>query len=75
MLLLWSLSHHFTTCLVIVRSPVEIVQDYMEMVRACADKDRDEILARSTKLGFLTGAPPAVLWHCTVCEMRTAGAL
>lgn len=31
-------------------------QDYMEMVRACADKDRGEILARSTKLGFLTGA-------------------
>jgi hypothetical protein len=31
------------------------------MVKACADKDRNEILARSTKLGFLTGAPLSYL--------------
>lgn len=33
-----------------------LLQNYMEMVRACADKDRDEVIARSLKLGFLTGA-------------------
>jgi hypothetical protein len=43
-------------------------QDYMEMVRACADKDRDEILARSTKLGFLTGANPVMPLPLPVCE-------
>ena len=30
--------------------------DYLEMVRACADRDRAEVIARSTSLGFLTGA-------------------
>jgi len=31
------------------------VQDYLEMVLACANKDRDQILAYGRKLGFLTG--------------------
>lgn len=33
-----------------------VAQDYMEMVKACADKDRDQVIARSLKLGFLSGA-------------------
>jgi len=32
------------------------VDDYLRMVRACAEKDRDEVILRSTRLGFLTGA-------------------
>ena len=35
--------------------PVEFVRDYMRMVKGCAEKDREEVLLRSTRLGFLTG--------------------
>ena len=37
--------------------PASFVGDYLEMVRACADRDRDTLITRSTSLGFLTGAP------------------
>jgi hypothetical protein len=42
--------------------PRPFVDDYLRMVRACAEHDRDEIILRSTRMGFLTGAlclPPS----------------
>ena len=35
--------------------PKGFVDDYVQMVRGCALRDRAEVLHRSTKLGFLTG--------------------
>lgn len=35
--------------------PVEFVENYLEMVHACAVKDEDEVIQRSLQLGFLTG--------------------
>lgn len=35
--------------------PRAFVDDYMRMVRACAERDRDQVIERSTRLGFLTG--------------------
>ena len=35
--------------------PKKFVDDYVQMVRACALRDRGEVLHRSTRLGFLTG--------------------
>ncbi len=35
--------------------PKPFVDDYLRMVLACADKNRDEVILRSTKLKFLTG--------------------
>lgn len=35
--------------------PKPFVDDYLRMVLACADKNREELLSRSTKLKFLTG--------------------
>lgn len=36
--------------------PVPFVDDYLSMVKACAERDRDGVIRYSTKLGFLTGA-------------------
>jgi aarF domain-containing kinase len=36
--------------------PKPFVDDYLRMVKACAEHDRSEIIHRSTVLGFLTGA-------------------
>jgi predicted unusual protein kinase regulating ubiquinone biosynthesis (AarF/ABC1/UbiB family) len=35
--------------------PPHFVADYLRMVRACAERDRQEVIERSTRLGFLTG--------------------
>ena len=35
--------------------PKAFVDDYLRMVRACADRDNAEVLLRSTRMGFLTG--------------------
>ena len=35
--------------------PKPFVDDYLRMVLACADKNREEVILRSTKLKFLTG--------------------
>ena len=35
--------------------PVEFVDDYVRMVRSCALRDGDDVILRSTRLGFLTG--------------------
>lgn len=35
--------------------PKAFVDDYLRMVRACAEHDRDEVILRSTRMGFLTG--------------------
>eukprot|EP00891_Asterochloris_glomerata_P001525 jgi/Astpho2/1525/e_gw1.00026.28.1_t len=35
--------------------PKRFVDDYLRMVRACADRNRDEVILRSTRMGFLTG--------------------
>ena len=41
--------------------PQEFVDDYLRMVRACAEQDRTEVILRSTRMGFLTGAKPSLL--------------
>ena len=41
--------------------PKTFVDDYVQMVRGCALKDRAEVIHRSTKLGFLTGKVSAEL--------------
>ena len=46
--------------------PVSFVDDYLSMVRACADKDRDGVIHFSTRLGFLTGE--------SLCSMYTQAA-
>lgn len=33
----------------------DFVAEYLEMVRACAERNTEEVLARSTAMGFLTG--------------------
>lgn len=35
--------------------PKGFVDDYLRMVRACAERDRDSVIDFSTRLGFLTG--------------------
>ena len=35
--------------------PQAFVDDYLRMVRACAEQDRTEVILRSTRMGFLTG--------------------
>lgn len=36
--------------------PVGFVDDYLNMVRACAERDKQGVIDCSTRLGFLTGA-------------------
>ncbi len=36
-------------------APQEFVDHYLLMVRACADRDKDVVVAQSVHLGFLTG--------------------
>lgn len=35
--------------------PKKFTEDYLHMVKACADKDRSRAISQSKKLGFLTG--------------------
>jgi len=35
--------------------PSKFVDDYLSMVRACAERDRHAVVDYSTRLGFLTG--------------------
>ena len=46
--------------------PIKFVENYLEMVHACAVGDRDEIIRRSIQLGFLTGdeSPTMLDAHC-----------
>ena len=37
--------------------PKPFVDEYLRMVLACADKNRDAVIRHSTNLHFLTGAP------------------
>ena len=39
--------------------PTRFVDNYLGMVKACAEKDRQGVIDSSTKLGFLTGLPRA----------------
>ncbi|CAM6091660.1 unnamed protein product [Calypogeia fissa] len=39
----------------------QFVDDYMQMVFACANKDREQIIEMSTRLGFLTGEEEEVM--------------
>ena len=41
--------------------PKQFVDDYLKMVVACAEKDRDGVVESSIKLGFLTGDEAQVL--------------
>lgn len=43
--------------------PQPFVDDYLRMVRACAEHERDEIILRSTRMGFLTGAQAHLITH------------
>lgn len=36
--------------------PPPLQSDYLHMVKACAERDRQQVVERSTSLGFLTGA-------------------
>ena len=47
--------------------PKVFVDDYVQMVRGCALRDRAEVLHRSTRLGFLTG----LINYRTDCLLRT----
>ena len=47
--------------------PVAFVDDYVRMVRSCALKDGDDVILRSTRLGFLTGRG-----HCHLADPRAA---
>lgn len=38
--------------------PTKFVDDYLSMVKACAERDRDRVIDYSTRLGFLTGWNP-----------------
>ena len=42
----------------------------MQMVKACADKDREQVIARSLNLGFLTGAAPSAHKPCRLITVR-----
>ncbi|KAI3437965.1 hypothetical protein D9Q98_000409 [Chlorella vulgaris] len=42
------------------------VSEYLSMVAACADKDRQQVIDSSTKLGFLTGDESAVMMDAHV---------
>lgn len=44
--------------------PKPFVDDYLRMVLACADKNREELIQRSTKLKFLTGQHLIAVLHC-----------
>ena len=46
--------------------PKAFVDEYIKMVKACADRDRDTVLAASTAMGFLTGDESPVMLdaHC-----------
>ena len=63
--------------------PKAFVDDYLRMVNACAQHDRDEIVKRSITLGFLTGVllltctRPAIsahLLHCQTCSWLACAA-
>ncbi|GBF99518.1 aarF domain-containing kinase [Raphidocelis subcapitata] len=41
--------------------PKPFVDDYLRMVRSCAERDRDGVIRYSTRLGFLTGDESAVM--------------
>jgi len=40
---------------------LDFVSDYLEMVKACAERNAEEIVSRSTALGFLTGDESQVM--------------
>lgn len=50
--------------------PAPFVGDYLEMVRACADRDRDSLIARSISLGFLTGSPRTCFQGALLCRVH-----
>ena len=48
------------------------MDDYLRMVRACAERDRTEVILRSTRMGFLTGTFPPLLsapYMCHTCSV------
>lgn len=50
--------------------PKGFVDDYLRMVRACAERDSDGVVRYSTRLGFLTGAAARAL--CSRAAARPA---
>lgn len=53
--------------------PKPFVGEYLEMVRACADKDRAGVIQRSITLGFLTGAGPVLRRLAQALRVHCAG--
>ena len=48
--------------------PKPFVDDYLRMVLACADKNREELIQRSTKLKFLTGQHLGAMLRCSIAQ-------
>ena len=53
--------------------PVKFVDDYLRMVRSCALQDREDVILRSTRLGFLTGAHAVMHLACGLAGCRHLG--
>jgi aarF domain-containing kinase len=51
------------------RFPKQFVDGYLQMVKACADRDREGIVRYSILMGFLTGATSRVTLGA-MCEGR-----
>lgn len=50
----------------------DFVDDYMRMVAACAERDKQGVIEMSTKLGFLTGEQAAHKQHTVAHARRCA---
>lgn len=50
--------------------PKKFVDNYIRMVRACAQQDRATQLEASRKLGFLTGTHTYCIYTVCVCEVH-----
>ncbi|KAG0575782.1 hypothetical protein M758_5G032600 [Ceratodon purpureus] len=46
--------------------PKKFVDDYLKMILACANKDREQVVRQSIRLGFLTGKEPNVMLNAHV---------
>lgn len=55
--------------------PKPFVDDYLRMVLACADKNREELIQRSTKLKFLTGQQLSAMLYCWLLYRRHGSCL
>jgi hypothetical protein len=45
------------------------VDNYLRMVHACAERDRQQVVDMSVQLGFLTGGLTVLLLHCYLLSL------